>query len=59
MPHGLPALDPAHMPRRDSVNPKEAKIVAFMEEEVVPRFRHITEDPKVSCFSCHPQAGDK
>ncbi|HEX3853113.1 MAG TPA: hypothetical protein VHW01_19255 [Polyangiaceae bacterium] len=59
MPHGLPPLDPAHMPRRDSANPKEAKLVAFMEDEVVPRFTHMTEDPTVSCFTCHPKAGDK
>jgi hypothetical protein len=59
MPHGLPPLDPAHMPRRDSPDPKQAKFVAFMEDEVVPRFTHMTEDPTVSCFTCHPKAGDK
>ena len=59
MPHGLPLLDPAHMPRRDSADPKQAKLVAFMEDEVVPRFTHMTEDPTVSCFTCHPKAGDK
>ena len=57
--HGLPPLDPAHMPRRDSPDPKQAKFVAFMEDEVVPRFTHMTEDPTVSCFTCHPKAGDK
>jgi hypothetical protein len=57
MPHGLPPLDPAHMPRRDSAYAKEAKFAAFMEDEVVPRFRHMTEAPKVSCFTCHPKVG--
>jgi hypothetical protein len=59
MPHGLPPLDPAHMPRRDSANPRQARFVAFMEDEVLPRFTDMTEDPTVSCFTCHPKAGSK
>ena len=59
MPHGLPPLDPKHMPRRDSAIPKQAKLVAFMEDEVVPRFTRITEDPTVSCFTCHPKGGNQ
>jgi hypothetical protein len=56
MPSGLPALDPNHMPERDSANPREAKYAAFMQDQVVPRFSHMTDNPNVSCFTCHPKA---
>jgi hypothetical protein len=30
MPHGLPALDPAHLPDRNATDPKEARIAKFL-----------------------------
>jgi cytochrome c553 len=56
MPRGLPALDPAHLPDRHSTNAREARIAAFMIDEVVPAFARTIEVPaeRVTCFSCHP-----
>jgi hypothetical protein len=61
MPHGLPALDPAHMPSLSS-DPTEAKTARFMAEEVAPQMAEILGvppyDPSTkkgfSCFNCHP-----
>jgi hypothetical protein len=53
MPHALPPLDPAHMPRRDSPDPGEAKIAAFMEDEVTPELTEMLGKADVSCFTCH------
>ena len=49
MPHGLPALDPAHMP-----NDETAK---FMAEEVTPKMIELlgTTPQHFGCFNCHPR----
>jgi hypothetical protein len=54
MPNGLPALDPAHMPSATSANAKEARMVTFMQDEVVPKMRDLLGAPQLSCFTCHP-----
>ncbi len=62
MPRGLPPLDPRHLPRRDASNPNEARMAAFMIDEVTPRMARMLETPPYdpatrtgfSCFSCHP-----
>jgi hypothetical protein len=59
MPHGLTALDPAHMPDPD------ARTVRFMTTEVVPQMARIlgvpVYDPSTKqgfgCFNCHPARG--
>jgi hypothetical protein len=61
MPRGLPPLDPRNMPRADSSNPKEARIVKFMTDEVTPGMAEVLGvrpyDPKTQtgfgCFGCH------
>lgn len=61
MPHGLPALDPAHLPD-GSGNDARAKTAKFMIEEVTPAMIELLEvapwDSKTKrgfgCFSCHP-----
>ena len=52
MPHGLPALDPAHMPDARSAE------VRFMRDEVTPTMANLLGvDRRVfSCFVCHPRA---
>jgi hypothetical protein len=52
MPNG-PALDPAHLPRRDSSDPHEAGLAAFMIDEVMPSLAEMLGKPDVGCFSCH------
>jgi hypothetical protein len=50
MPHGLPALDPRHMPdRRD-------ERVRFMTDEVTPRMADMLgiDREDFTCFGCHP-----
>jgi hypothetical protein len=62
MPHGLPALDPAHLPDRNATDPKEARIAKFMFDEATPAMADLVGvplyDPKTkqgfSCFNCHP-----
>jgi hypothetical protein len=62
MPHGLPALDPAHLPDRNAADPREAKIARFMFDEVTPAMADLVGvspyDPATrrgfSCFNCHP-----
>jgi len=56
MPNGLPSLDPAHMPSATSANAKEARIVKFMQDEVVPQMRELLGAPQLSCFTCHPRS---
>jgi hypothetical protein len=56
MPHGLPPLDPAHMPDPKSPVAKEARTAKFMAEEVVPRMREMLGAPQLSCFTCHPRS---
>jgi hypothetical protein len=61
MPRGLPPLDPKNMPRADSPNREEARIVKFMTDEVTPRMADLLGvdpyDPKTrtgfGCFGCH------
>ncbi len=59
MPHGLPALDAAHLPSPKSDNAREARYATFMTNEVTPLMAELHEKPDVSCFSCHPRAGGK
>ena len=67
MPHGLPALDPAHLPDPDAQDAKQARMAKFMIEEVTPAMADLLgvpapapaergRDPKrgLSCFTCHP-----
>jgi hypothetical protein len=64
MPHGLPALDPAHLPDPRAGGPK-ARIAKFMIEEVTPQMADLLgaprRDPKTGrgfdCFGCHPAQG--
>lgn len=53
MPHGLPPLDPAHLPTAADPDPKTAAIARFMIEEVTPQMQRIVDAP-VTCFTCHP-----
>ncbi len=57
MPHGLPALDPAHMPDRRSSDPKVARMAAFMADEVTPRMAAMLGKPDLGCFDCHTKGG--
>ena len=52
MPHGLPALDPAHMP--DERTPT----VRFMRETVTPTMADLlgVERREFTCFRCHPRS---
>jgi hypothetical protein len=52
MPHGLPALDPAHMP-----DERSAKVV-FMRDEVTPTMADLlgVDRRSFSCFGCHPRS---
>ena len=62
MPRGLPSLDPAHLPDRNSADPKEAKLAKFMFDEVTPAMTDLIGAPRYdretkqgfSCFNCHP-----
>ena len=62
MPHGLPALDPAHLPTSDSSDPAQARVAKFMTEEVTPQMADLlgvpvsgpTSRAGFSCFHCHP-----
>jgi hypothetical protein len=62
MPHGLRALDPAHLPNANAPDPNEARVAKFMIEQVTPQMADLlglpTYDPKtgrgLSCFDCHP-----
>jgi hypothetical protein len=51
MPHGLPALDPAHMP-----DPHDA-VVRFMTGEVAPTMADLVgiDRAHFSCCDCHPR----
>jgi hypothetical protein len=61
MPHGLPALDPAHLPNPNGGGAK-ARIAKFMVDEVTPQMAELLEvDPYdlktgrgFGCFGCHP-----
>jgi hypothetical protein len=65
MPHGLPALDPAHLPAANDADPKTARVAKFMHDDVTPTMVDLLGtppyDPKTqtgfSCFNCHPSAG--
>ncbi len=62
MPHGLPALDPAHLPDPNGPDPREARMAKFMIDEVTPAMADLIgvrpddRDAKhgLSCFNCHP-----
>ena len=61
MPHGLPALDPAHMPD-PTTGDRRGRMAKFMIEEVTPMMIDLLEvapyDARTKqgfgCFSCHP-----
>ena len=57
MPHGLPALDPAHLPNAQSHDPREARYAAFMMNEVTPTMRELLGKPNLTCMTCHPAVG--
>ena len=57
MPHGLPALDPAHLPSPQSDNAREARYAAFMTNEVTPLTAELLGKSNVSCMTCHPRVG--
>jgi hypothetical protein len=52
MPHGLPPLDPAHMPDERSAK------VRFMRDEVTPTMADLlgVDRRSFSCFGCHPRS---
>jgi hypothetical protein len=62
MPHGLPALDPGHVPDAHDPDPRRARIAKFMIEEVTPQMADLIDvppyDPRTRqgfhCFRCHP-----
>jgi hypothetical protein len=62
MPHGLPPLDPSHMPDANSHDATEAKMAKFMTEEVTPAMADLLGETRsapgqkqgFSCFNCHP-----
>jgi hypothetical protein len=65
MPHGLPALDPEHLPDPNGPDPKQARMAKFMTDEVTPAMADLLgvplaadRDPKhgFTCFRCHPSA---
>lgn len=69
LPNSLPALSRAHMPSRASTDPRTARMVAFMEDEVTPTVAKMLGLRVVSptsnearaagafsCFTCHPAA---
>jgi hypothetical protein len=65
MPHGLPGLDPDHVPDGHDADPRIARIARFMIDEVTPQMADLIEvplrDPSTKqgfdCFRCHPAAG--
>jgi hypothetical protein len=65
MPHGLPALDPAHLPDAHDRDPRRARLAKFMIDEVTPRMADLLSVPRYdprtktgfSCFNCHPVQG--
>ena len=57
MPHGLPALDPAHLPNAQSHDAREAHYAAFMMNEVTPTMRELLGKPNLTCMTCHPAVG--
>ena len=52
MPHGLPALDPAHMPDANG------RVARFMAREVTPTMADLLGVDRASftCFGCHPRS---
>jgi len=52
---GGPPLDPAHLPRKDSPDPREAKLATFMTDEVTPSLARMLERRDVGCFTCHTE----
>ncbi len=52
MPAG-PPLDPSHLPRKDSPDAREARLAAFMADEVTPSLAEMLGKNDVGCFSCH------
>lgn len=62
MPHGLPPLDPKHMPDPNEATPR-GRMARFMTDRVTPEMIELLEvspyDPRTGrgfgCFSCHPR----
>ena len=65
MPHGLPALNPEHLPDGHDADPRVARIARFMIDEVTPQMADLIEVPPhdpatkqgFNCFRCHPAEG--
>ena len=65
MPHGLPALDPAHLPDGHDPDPRRARLAQFMIDQVAPQMAELVGDAShengpartFSCFGCHPTRG--
>lgn len=49
----LHPLDPKNIPTRKHQDPKIARIVAFMEDQVLPEMKRLLGDSTLTCFSCH------
>jgi hypothetical protein len=56
---GGPPLDPAHLPRKDSPDPREAKLAAFMIDEVTPSLAEMLGKRDIGCFSCHTKKASR
>jgi hypothetical protein len=57
MPHGLPPLDPGHLPTPSDPDARRARFAKFMIEEVTPLLGELLDAPGVSCNTCHPLPG--
>jgi hypothetical protein len=63
MPHGLPALDPEHVPDSNG-NDAQVRLVKFMNDVVTPRMAELLDVAPYDahtrsgfgCFNCHPRA---
>jgi hypothetical protein len=63
MPHGLPALDPGHLPDGHDPDPRRARLAQLMIEEVTPQMADLIDVPvddgpsrQRFCFRCHPSS---
>jgi hypothetical protein len=66
MPHGLPALDPRHLPDANGPDTRQVRMAKFMTDEVTPAMADLLGmplardgDPRhgFTCFACHPSSG--
>lgn len=60
MPNGLAALDPENMPSATSRDAERARTARFMADVVLPTTDRLMQaGGTLTCFSCHPGAGDE